>query len=103
LLEEVDKFSITLLFKFIERDESERSGIDAVTKAAFVLRTIVKHVAEVTISITGSYFRALHSMSVVMVFDHIVNNQRFRETRPSGLAVVLSVEANSGSPDTTST
>ena len=84
-------------------NEAQRGGINAVAESTCRTWAIGKQMAKRAVTMTGPNFCPRHAMADIRVLYDVFTLDRLGETRPARMAVELSIEANSGSPDTTST
>src|SRR5215471_15290058 len=87
LFEKRKVLAVAFFLQFLDRDEPEGGGVDAITQTALVGRAIIEHVAEMRIAFTATHFSAFHTKRAVRFFVHVVLVDRFGETRPAAAAV----------------
>src|SRR5690606_38128186 len=61
LVEQILVLSVAFLFQVVLRDKPKRRRVDAVTKPAFVARTVIEHMAKVGIAEFASHLRTNHA------------------------------------------
>src|SRR6185312_2573867 len=62
---------VAFLFQIGDGNEAQRRGVDAVTHAAAVARTVIEHVAQVAVAVLRAHFGALHAVAGVVFLDHV--------------------------------
>src|SRR5205085_12666668 len=65
----------------------KRGGINAVTLAAFIGRTVIKNVAEMRIAFAAAHFITFHAKSAIRFLGDLIFVNRFGETGPTTAAV----------------
>src|SRR6267142_257890 len=78
--------AVSRLFHFFDWNETERCGIDAVTKAGRP-RTIVENMAEVGIGGLRANLSAHHTMSAVVTLDDFFISEGLAETGPAATGI----------------
>src|SRR6202041_1470592 len=54
--------AVAFAFQFVERDKTQRRGIDAIAQTAIFPRTIRKHMAQMAVTVAGTNFGATHAV-----------------------------------------
>ena len=95
--------TVTLGLEVVAVDEAKRSGVDAVAQAALGRGSVGEDVPEVAVAVARAHFGAHHDVAVVGLFDDVIPSIGLVKLGQPVPLSNLSTEANSGSPDTTST
>ena len=78
--------AVAFFFQFLDRYETERGGIDTVSKSIWT-RPIVKDVAEMGIAFRAADFGPIHSHGAIGFLDDLFFGDRFGETGPAASAI----------------
>src|SRR6266404_1975511 len=87
LFEKGQELAVAFFFKLLDRNESQRGRVDAITRAALIVRTVVEHVPEMRIAFAAADFRSFHAERFVCFFGDVAVLDRFGEAGPSRAAV----------------
>jgi hypothetical protein len=81
--------SVSFAFELVNRDEPQRSRIDAVAQPTRFARAVRKDMAQVAIRRARANLGSEHAVADVAIFDDGFGLDRLRETRPTTAAVEL--------------
>lgn len=84
-------FAIAFGLKILDRDEAQRRGIDAISQAAAILRSVGKNVAEMAVTMFGPDLDSSHAVCVVFLGDYIVGFYRLYKAWPATAGIKLVV------------
>jgi hypothetical protein len=99
----IEIFTVSLGLHLVARDEAKGRRVDAVAQTAAVGRTVRENVAQMAVGVYRPDLRPDHAVCTVPHLVHVCRNDRLGEAGQPVPESNLSVEANSGSPDTMST
>ena len=103
-VEELPVFAVSLGFEVLVGDEPEGGRVDAVAQAAFLGRAVVEDMAEMTVPVGRANLGPDHPVAPIFLLHDIVRatSGTVKLGQPHPLSNFC-LEANRGSPDTTST
>ena len=87
IFEKRQELSVAFFFQLLDWNKPQRGGIDAVTHATFVRRTVIKDVPKMGIALVASDFGPFHAESAICFFSDVAIFDRFCETGPTAAAV----------------
>ena len=85
--EKRQKLFVAFVLQFLDWNETQSGGVNAVPHAAFVGRTVVKNVPKMGIALVASDFGPFHAESAICFLADMAILDRLGETWPAAAAV----------------